>query len=192
MNEIEKRDLRESIIKKLFPKDTFTEFFVAVSEMKVEFDFEELRVLKNVVKEFCVKFDYAAITYLCDSILAEAALPCKQPEGRDFSESKMRNEILNNFSSIFPDYKFICTEKPIGGIGRIDIYALCGDRSVIIELKQGRRNPNGQLIAYGSKFSDPILIGITEEELSEECKIEGITYFSFNELKKNVENWIEK
>lgn len=176
--------------KKLNKHNDFKDFFIEVSEMKVSMDMEELKLLRMVVKTFSCKFGSEAVVYLADSIDAEMALPVKSLDVRKASEEKMKEEILNNFNSIFPDYKFIGCEKQVDGIGRIDIYALCGERSVIIELKTGSKNPNTQLIAYGSKFENPILIGITEKEIDKERKINGISYFTLSELREGVEQWI--
>lgn len=162
----------------------FNDFFVAVSKMKVSMDMEELKLLRMVVKAFTYKFSSEAITYLADSIDAEMVLPINSLEARKANEEKMKEEIVNNFNLIFPDYTFIECEKQVDGIGRIDIYALCGERSVIIELKTGNKNPNIQLIAYGSKFDNPILIGISEKEIEDERKIEGISYFTLSELRR--------
>lgn len=180
------RELHERLNK----LNDFKEFFIEVSKMKISMEFEELKILQKVVKSFNFKFGNDAVIYLSDSISAEIALPFNSLEARKASEQEMKEQIVNNFNSIFPDYTFVCCEKQVGGIGRIDIYALYGDRSVIIELKTGNKNPNTQLLAYGSKFENPILIGITEQDISDERKIEGITYFIFSELKKGVEQWI--
>ena len=168
----------------------FKDFFVEVSKMKVSMDMEELKLLRTVVKTFSYKFGSEAVVYLADSIDTEMVLPVKSLEARKANEEKMKEEIVNNFNSIFPDYTFVGCEKQVGSIGRIDIYALCGERSVIIELKTGSKNPNTQLIAYGSKFENPILIGITEKEIEDDRKIKGISYFTLSELREAVEQWI--
>ena len=87
--------------------------------------------------------------------------------------------------------KVVYRIKVVDGIGRIDIFAKYGDIPVIIELKKGRKNPNTQLIAYGSKFENPILIGITENELSDKYKEPNIIYYTFAQLKSKAKNWIE-
>lgn len=78
----------------------------------------------------------------------------------------------------------------VNTIPTIDILAKSGEQFVIIELKAGRKNPNKQLIAYASKYKNPILIGITEEPLPEDSIFQGIQYFLFSDLKEGVETWI--
>ena len=180
------RELYESLSK----YNDFIDFYVEVSKLKVSFCREELRQLQEAVKMFALKFGSSAIVYLEDSISTEMTLPCKSKEARKDNESNMKIQIVNNFKKIFPDYSFVCCEKAVEGIGRIDIFATYKERAVIIELKTGNRNPNSQLIAYGSKFENPILIGITEQEIGEEKKLNNIEYFTFNELKEGVEQWI--
>lgn len=178
------------LYERLSKLNDFKDFFLDVSKMKISMEFEELKILQKVVKSFDYKFGVDAVIYLSDSISTEMVLPFNSLEARKASEKEMKYQIVNNFNSIFPDYTFVCCEKQVGGIGRIDIYALYKDRSVIIELKTGNKNPNAQLLAYGSKFENPILIGITEQDISDERKVEGITYFTFPELKRGVEQWI--
>lgn len=168
----------------------FTQFFIACSEMKLKFDREELKILIKALRNYYFKYGVETITYLIDSIHAEMTLPCNSVEARKFSESVMRMEIPNNFNKIFPDFNNIETEKSVGGIGRIDIYAEKGKRPVIIELKINKKNPNQQLISYGAAFKNPILIGIAELPLDEKQKVSGIKYYSLLELKEEIDNWI--
>lgn len=168
----------------------FKDFFVEVSKLKVSFEIEELKILQVVVKMFSSKFGGDAIVYLADSISTEMILPCKSADIRKRIESDMKRQIVNNFNQIFPNYTFVGCEKKVDGIGRIDIYALFGERSVIIELKTGNRNPNAQLVAYGSKFENPILIGITENEIETTKKLNNIIYYTLDELRKGVEQWV--
>ena len=53
-----------------------------------------------------------------------------------------------------------------------------------------RKNPNQQLLSYGSNFDNPILIGITETPFDNGSKIDGIEYYTFSELKDGVNNWV--
>lgn len=179
------RDLHE-VLKSI---DNFKDFFVEVSKMKVSMEMEGLKTLIAVTRSYAYKFGAESIAYLTDSISTEMVLPFKILDTRKSSEKKMKEQIVNNFNSIFPKFSFVCCEKQVDGIGRIDIYALHEERSVIIELKTGNKNPNSQLIAYGSKFENPILIGITELEISGEKKIKGITYYTLEQLKRGVEQW---
>ena len=162
----------------------FTQFFIACSEMKVQFDREGLRILIDALRKYYSKYGAESIAYLIDSIHAEMALPCNNVVTRKLSESTMRKRILDNFDKIFPECDHIQIEKNVKGIGRIDIYTEKNGRTVIIELKIGRKNPNQQLLAYSAGFENPILIGITEFPLDEEQKISGIEYFSLHELEK--------
>lgn len=178
------------ILKTLDQCNGFTQFFIAISKMKVKFDREELKVLIKALRKYYPKYGVESITYLIDSIHAEMALPCKSIEVRKLSESAMRKEILNNFNKIFPGFNNVEIEKSVVGIGRIDIYAEKDERPVIIELKINKKNPNQQLLSYGVAFKNPILIGITELPLEEKQKVSGIKYYSLLELKEEIDNWI--
>lgn len=179
------------LYEKLNECKNFEDFFVEVCKIKVESDFEELSRLMDVVEMFICKYSRTSIIYLKDCISAERCIPCKSKDAYKQGEQNMKNEILNNFQSIFPDFKFICVEKVIPGIGRADIYAEHGKTPVIMELKVGRKNPSSQLLAYGSAFENPTLIGITEEPLSASNRIdEKITYYTLSELRGGVAEWI--
>lgn len=180
------RELHERLVE----IDDFKEFFIEVSKLKVCMEKDELKTLRTVVNKFVLKFGSEAIVYLMDMIDSEMILPCKSLEIRKNVESEMKKQIADNFNEIFPKYSFVCCEKNVDGIGRIDIYALYGKRSVIIELKTGNKNPNLQLISYGSKFQNPILIGITEQKIEEKRRNEKIIYYTFEELKKKAKQWI--
>lgn len=169
---------------------SFTEFFITVCKIKVAADFEDLRRLLSLMDEYIPKYGGDAVVYLKDCIQTEIVLPCKSKEAITQLEKAMQSEIVNNFNTLFPKYTFVCTEKKVGGIGRIDIFALCGKRPVIIELKVRSKNPAGQLLAYATKFENPILIGITQKPIREENKIDGIKYMLFDELKRGVKQWI--
>ena len=168
----------------------FKDFFVEVSKMKVIYDIDDLKKLQKIIKEFVPVYGSEAIVYLSDCISTERVLPCKSEEARHFREKQMQKEISDNFSSIFPEFEFVQTEKSISGIGRIDILAKKGEQPVIIELKAGRQNPNKQLIAYASKFKNPVLIGITEEPLPKDSILQEIQYYLFSDLKEGAETWI--
>ena len=76
------------------------------------------------------------------------------------------------------------TEVPVPNIGgRIDILARDknSSRDVLIELKIENRNPTKQLIAYGSQYSNPILIGISTKKFSDTGNM-GILHYTYNEL----------
>lgn len=180
------RDLHE----KLNTCNDFTEFFIEVCKMKVLMDADDLKVLMDAVNGYIGKFNSTAIVYLKDCILTEKLLPCKTKEINKQIEKDMQREVANNFKELFPNYTFQRTEKPVDGIGRIDIFATCNERPVIMELKVGRKNPNSQLIAYASRFDNPILIAINQEPLQETSQISGIKYLVFEEMKRGVRQWI--
>ena len=170
--------------------DDFQDFFVKVTSLSVSAqNIDELKVLKKVMDVFKVKFKPDAITCLKDAIDLEMVL-FHRNEPRKFNEKAMQMQIVKNFNLFFPKYTFVECEKVIEGVGRIDIYALCDDRDVIIELKVGSKSPNAQLIAYGSKFNNPILIGITEKKIPLQNRIAGIIYFTFEDLKRSVREWL--
>lgn len=170
--------------------NNFEDFFIKVCKLKVEMEHDELKELLKIMDNYYTNYNPMAIAYLKDCIQTELVLPCKFKGTINYLEKKMQTEIVNNFNSLFPDYIFVCTEKKVDGIGRIDIYALCGERPVIIELKACHKNPNGQLLAYATKFEEPILIGITQEPIKQENKVPGIKYLIFDELKSGVSEWI--
>ena len=174
-----------SLYDKLSAFNDFKDFFIEVSKMKLSMDVKELKLLRTVVDVFSYKFGTEAIVYLTDSIDFEIVFS-KHTSERKLNEEKMKEEVISNFNLIFPYYKFISCEKQVDGVGKIDIYALYGERSVIIELKTGNKNPNTQLIAYGSQFENPILIGITEKEINSKKKIDGIFYFTMSELRNKL------
>lgn len=196
MNELLKVDfdtqaeLENKIYDLLSKADNFETFFIKASELRVAFDFNELGILRKVVRQFSNKFNPSAIIYLVDSIDAERATPLKSFENITFREKEMVSEIVNNFGKIFPKYNFIQTEKVVNGIGRIDIFADQNGTPVIIEVKKGSKNPTQQLLAYATDFVNPILIGITEKDIQESCKKEGVNYYTLDQLKGGVENWI--
>lgn len=166
--------------------DDFQDFFVKIESLRMSAkSIEDLELLKKVADVFKLKFNPDAITYLKDSIDLEIVCFHRR-EARTFIEKAMQMQIIENFNLFFPKYTFIECEKVLEGIGRIDIYALYEGRSVIIELKAGAKNPNSQLISYGSKFENPILIGVTEEKIPVNKRIDGILYFTFEELKRRT------
>jgi len=93
-----------------------------------------------------------------------------------YFECDLEKYIINNFDNLFPDYKFINNQHKIVGVGVIDILAhdKKSKRPVIIEIKRRGFSPNRQLIAYGSQFDNPILVGVTEQEVSE--KLDSVIY----------------
>ena len=174
------RDLHEF----LSQQKTFEDFYIAVSELRVGSDRNELKALREEVGMFVFRFNSTAITYLCDEITTEMFLPCKNPAEAKTSESEYREIIINRFSELFPGYDFVGKEMGAFPMGRIDILAKCKStgRAVIFELKKGATSPNKQLIAYASIFKNPILIAITETEFPDEKKLDNIIYLTYKEL----------
>ncbi len=172
--------------------NSFEYFFIVVCREKVSRNREELDELVTIVSDdyFKIKYGLKAIMYLQDCITTEKVLPFNLSGAFNHCELNMQNEIIKNFSNLFPDMVFVGKEIVVKGIGRIDILARKGDRYVIIELKCGSKNPNAQLLAYANNYNSPILIGITEIELNDSQKLNNIEYFTFEELKKKVDLWI--
>jgi len=170
----------------------FKEFYIAVSKLKVDLLKSDLRILRDTVNTFCSKFGADAIVYLADCITAEMILPCKSEEVRQFKEKQLQNELLINFNAAFPKYYLLGSEIPVDGIGRIDILAEETEtgREIIFELKVGSGNPNKQLIAYASKFNNPILIGVTEFPINDSMKLQNVIYLTFDEIKKSSKQWL--
>lgn len=169
----------------------FTEFFIKVSEYRIKSSRSELKMLRQVLKPFVFKYGSNAITHLMDTIDVEMTLPRNQGVPRKFKEKQLQNNLLDNFCNAFPNYDLSGAEISVDGIGRIDILAEDKEskRPVIIELKIGSRNPNKQLLAYATKFKNPILIGITETELNPEIKNKDILYYTFYELEEGAAQW---
>jgi len=174
------RELHEFLVE----QETFKDFFIVVSEIKVCAQHDFLKDLRDEVRKFSLRFGSDAITLLCDSITAEMVLPCKNIQERKANEGAYKKYLVDNFDSLFPSYKYLGQEIQVNKIGRIDILAECRDsgRTVIIELKIGSLNPNKQLIAYGSNYENPILIGITESPISPHQRLSDILYFTYEEL----------
>lgn len=184
----------KNVYEELIQCDEFEEFFICVSKKKVSLNIEELKILKNVVMDFRYKYNIEALIYLCDSITAEMTLPINAKGPIRDKESKYRERIVKNFNIIFPEYSFVKTEKEITGIGRIDIFAKdkASKRDVIIELKVDGKNPARQLLDYATAFHNPILIGISEREIDEKRRREGISYYTYKQLwSKIAENEVE-
>lgn len=167
--------------------NSFKEFFIKVSELKVKSCKEDLKILLGEIGKdlYRYKFGDESIIYLKDSIIAEMVLPCKNIISKSICEKDMQDYIIKNFYKIFPTYTYIGKEIKVENVGRIDILAIDNEthRHVIIELKLKNYNPNTQLLGYSKNFDNPILIGITENKTKE---IEGVKYILFNEIVKLV------
>ena len=172
------------LVENLEKCSSFTDFFIAVCELKSKYNRDSLKLLLQAVDTFKSKYPRMAVLYLKDCITCEMALPCSNPKNRSYTEKEIQQYIIDNFSYIFSNYDFIDSEVVVNGIGRIDILAQekTSKRFVIIELKTKCNNPSQQLIAYSSKYNNPILIGITEERLSDEQCIPEVIYYTYKEL----------
>lgn len=172
------------IVGRLMQHRDFKDFYVEVCEMKVESDMERLKKLRVAVGVFEDKFGIRPITYLKDDIDCEIVLKMRNPNNTGRLEKRYQKKLVNRFAEVFPHYTYVGQEKTMDELGRIDILALDKEtgRDVIIELKTGAKNPNKQLLAYGSRYTNPILIGITEKELPERKKRKGIQYFTYSQL----------
>ena len=183
MNEVESL-FWSDIINKLNIISDFKEFFIAVRKMTLKMTIHDLNIFSRVLDVFIPKYGSSAIVYLTDTIDADFVL--KERNETDYVEIKMRNEIIHNFSKIFPYYTFIAKEYSVPTIGKIDIIAKFKEQYVIIEVKSKNQTPNTQLFAYSSAFINPILIGINGKPLSDSQKNENIKYYTFDELKNKV------
>ena len=181
---------KEDLLKVLDSCKNFTEFFIACSELKSALNNADLRILAQVIYEYSEIYGLRTIILLAETLYADLNLPYRSIKARECTETKMKKEILDNFDKIFPGCDHIEEEKYVKGIGKIDIYAEKNGRPIIIELKIDRKNPNQQLLSYGSNFDNPILIGITETPFDNGSKIDGIEYYTFSELKDGVNNWV--
>lgn len=107
----------------------------------------------------------------------------------DYTEKQMQQEIIDNFSKLFPQYTFIKKEYRVPS-GRIDILAKDKNNDdVIIELKLNKKNPNRQLLDYENYFNNPTLIGITQEKLSDKIKKTNIIYYTYDNESKEIEKY---
>lgn len=181
---------KEDLLKVLDSCKNFTEFFIACSELKSALNNADLRILAQVIYEYSEIYGLRTIILLAETLYADLNLPYRSIKARECTEAKMKKEILDNFDKIFPGCDHIEEEKYVKGIGKIDIYAEKNGRPIIIELKIDRKNPNQQLLSYGSNFDNPILIGITETPFDNGSKIDGIEYYTFSELKDGVNNLV--
>lgn len=167
---------------------SFEEFFIFVTDMLFSANEESYNELFDFVNEFYDVYSEKALNYLREFIIMEKMWYCTPSDSNKLKESDMQKDIINHFNDYFPNYTLIQNEYTLPSIGRIDILAKdnVSDRDVIIELKIGHRNPTQQLISYGSQFDNPILIGITEEPISDKMRHSGITYLVYKDLCSKI------
>ena len=166
---------------------TFDQFYTFVCERKQQYsmDIDKLKSLEQAVDLFSERFGHKPITFLLDYIHeAEATLMYCKTHSVNHKESKYKAQVINKFDLLFPQYHFIGSEVNVPGIGKIDILAKdkISGRDVIIELKVKGKSPNSQLISYGSAFENPILVGITEEPINKNRRLNGIHYYTYSGL----------
>lgn len=189
MNELIKTTQNENgeilvAIEKLKECETFEELFIAVNEMKFRLSYrKEYLWMQEVLQEIMLtfKFDARALIYLKDMMTLESVYTLGIKEERKKTEKDMQDEIIENFELLFPEYTFVKKEHKIK-TGRIDILAEAkkDKRPVIIELKKGKGNPTKQLLAYATEFTNPILVGVTEEKLDYRTMHENIKYLVYS------------
>lgn len=161
--------------------NTFEQLYLYVSKTKVQADISELKKLKEFVRGFYFSDWSEAAVYLNDEIDLEITYRRQTKLNDGNNEAKMQREIYESFGQLFPDYEKPQTEFSIS-TGRVDIFAIekLTGRPVVIELKIGAKNPTNQLLAYAHNFHDPILIGITNEEIDTSRMHSGIIYYTYS------------
>ena len=161
--------------------DTFEQLYLYVSKVKVQADIPGLKKLKEFVRGFYFSDWSEAVVYLNDEIDLEIVYRSQTKLNDGNNEAGMQREIYESFGKLFPDYEKPQTEFPVS-TGRVDIFAVekVTGRPVVIELKTGAKNPTNQLLAYAHNFNNPILIGVTNEEIDTSRKNSGVFYFTYN------------
>jgi hypothetical protein len=192
-----RKEFTEKYLSELQQLKTFEEIFNYAHEKMISITCDEsanrleaLRGLSQSLKNLIlyIDVDINSIINLADMIDMQIGLTALSLHNNEISEKEYHKYILDNFNQIFPDYILQESEFKIEGVGRIDILAKDKntDREVIIELKTKKQNPTKQLLAYSKDFENPILIGITEKEINMKSRIEGILYFTYQELGINL------
>ena len=187
-NDEDEKDLKLILVKALFGCKDFEEFFYRVSTYKDMFHRDELHILLQVMNVFQDEYDFEKFQFLKEYIIAWSVLPMCNPVERGKVERDYQIKIIDNFKKIFPEYKFVGSERKTSCGGRIDILAEKDNRPVIIELKVGKKNPSNQLLAYATDFNNPILIGISEEEVDSKNRSKSIQYLTYKELFKRIQS----
>lgn len=163
--------------------DNFEELFLWVSRQKLNSNSKQLKELRRYIKSrFINKFE--ATIYLIDFLDLEIINAYECENNRENREKQMQEYIIRNFELLFPDFVFVKSEHAIK-TGRIDILAedKNSKRPVIIELKAKNKNPTLQLLAYSKEFINPILIGISEQEILDTKIDNEIMYYVFSKNK---------
>lgn len=166
-------------------EELFNNTYTLMLDLYEKGNMTELRSLRKKISK--LDKDFFAVqsqVYLCDLLDMQIALLSQVNKDVHIRESVYQKEVCQNFSKYFPNYMFVQCEYTIPTIGIIDIFATCktDNRPVAIELKTKNNNPTKQLIAYGTAFTNPILIGITEIKLDPKLKSSQIQYYTYDIL----------
>lgn len=107
------------------------------------------------------------------------------------TEKEIKDNLIQNFNKIFPNWKFIKDEYCIENVGFIDILAKDKEtnRYVIIEIKKDETNPNKQLLKYSKDFINPILVGITD--MDKKKYKNNIIYFKTKDILNKLKQYID-
>lgn len=106
-------------------------------------------------------------------------------------EKEIKDNLIQNFNKIFPNWEFIKDEYCIENVGFIDILAKDKEtnRYVIIEIKKDETNPNKQLLKYSKDFINPILVGITD--MDKKKYKNNIIYFKTKDILNKLKQYID-
>lgn len=107
------------------------------------------------------------------------------------TEKEIKDNLIQNFNKIFPNWEFIKDEYCIENVGFIDILAKDKEtnRYVIIEIKKDETNPNKQLLKYSKGFINPILVGITD--MDKKKYKNNIIYFKTKDILNKLKQYID-
>lgn len=169
---------------------SFEEFFIKAYDYIWDLDDDYIDDLIHAIEKFYPVYGYEPLSRIREYAFEHSILYNSRVQRRNkTSESDIQKDIINNFNILFPTYDFVGVEKVLDGIGRIDIYAKekITNRDVVIELKTNNGNPTKQLIAYGSVFENPILIGINQNGLKDNQMLNDIIYYKYDYSKHKLE-----
>ena len=107
------------------------------------------------------------------------------------TQREIKDNLIQNFNKIFPNWEFIKDEYCIKNVGFIDILAKDKEtnRYVIIEIKKDETNPNKQLLKYSKDFINPILVGITD--MDKKKYKNNIMYFKTKDILNKLKQYID-
>lgn len=147
----------------------FNEFKIG----EVEINYFFIKVIDYLKKTN--KYNKDILIFLSYSLLCFVHIDKKSDKKyfeKNERECEYEKRVINNFSTIFPNFNYIKNQLILEGNEKIDIFAeeKITKRPVIIELKINNKNPKRQLMLYGSYFENPILISLTKEECKNKHK----------------------